>query len=366
MLKAIPTFLLTLWVISSLHGQDPRKFWHDGRLQWTDFHQTLSGDYASELRYTLGFRQEKIRSGDTIIQQPTAFAFVNRSASSVNPQFRNDQHLRYNQVVFDILESHRRQLQYELFRAKSNHEANQALQSIHMQADDEIQRFQRESQGGHNFQVTEMWETLVALKINRLGEQSPFLSLRPFGLGFHAGFGTGLLTGSMGNHFALPFFMDFGFDFWWKKISLMPSFALSANKTRETYAGETTWQQGDRVTIALVDFSLGYEALTYPKWRLTPYMGLGINEFSEPTTDANISPQRIVSYRYSAGVCLDYRIVKMLNLQPHPILSYREFSELGIRTRFSISRADFYTDLNGFTYSISVGISGLWRGLRVE
>jgi hypothetical protein len=366
MLKAILTVWVTLAAIFCLHGQDPRKFWHDGRLQWSDFHQTLSGEYASELRYTLGFKQEKFRTGDTIIQQPTAFAFVNRPASAVNPQFRNEQHLRYNQVVFDILESHRRQLQYELFRANSHSEANQALQLIHTQADEEIQRFQRESQGGHNLQVTEVWETLVALKINRLGEQTPFLTLRRFGLGFHAGFGTGLLSGTMGNHFGLPFSFVFGYDFWWNKISLMTSFALSGGKTRETYTGPTHWQKGERANLALLDFSLGYQTYSAPKWRVTPYLGLGINEFSEPTTQKEVSPQRMVSYRYSAGVCIDYRLVKMLNLQPNPLLSTKEFSEIGIRTRLSVSRADFYPDLNGFTYTLSVGISGLWRGLRVE
>ncbi len=358
-------FLVT-FIISFSNSQDYRKFWHDGKLEWTDFQPTLAGENASELRYTMGFNPERKVLGDTIVRRLVAYVFINRMVSSVNPQYRNSQHLRYNQVVFDILESYRRKLQNELDRARTPAEVNDALQMIHQAAESEILRFRNESRGGHNLQATEMWESVVALQIENSNFDAPAITKTNFSLGTILGAGKSFLAGSLGNHFSVPLSMVFGFEFFWKKTSFMINGGMGTSCFKETYTGKTLWTKGEKATLTTFSFSLGHELFSSPKWRITPFAGLELHEISELGDKDNPADKRMTSWRYNAGVYADYRFWKFLFLQPNSFYGRREFSEMGIRTRFYVSQADFYPDLKGFASHFSIGFYMILSGVKVR
>ena len=110
---AIPILLLTLSL--SCAAQELQRTWSLGPLTWDDFTATpTNADENSLLQYNIGFSpvQENIDGIKSFFYR--AEAWMLPSSSWVTADHRTPQLLRYNQVIFDMLEVERRTLQRSL------------------------------------------------------------------------------------------------------------------------------------------------------------------------------------------------------------------------------------------------------------
>ena len=158
MIKTFTKILLGLFLTSGLMAQEYQKNWNDGKLTWQDFSERSGPNVISELKYFLGYNTLKQRFGDTTVIRFVAKGYIDKKLSWINPEFKNDQYLRYNQVIFDIVETYRRRLQYELDRLITYFEIEGKFNQIYNSCNVEIEKFQKESNEGKELNSILFWE----------------------------------------------------------------------------------------------------------------------------------------------------------------------------------------------------------------
>ena len=364
----ILTILIGLISLCGLVAQDQRKDWTDGKLTWDDFSERISlfdRQQVSELRYFLGYNTERQRFGDTVVLRHIAYAYVDRHLSWIIPVHKTEQNLRYNQVIFDIVEIHRRRLQIELDRVKSAFEIGGKFQNILHSLTRETELFQKESEYGNNLNAIVFWEQRVASELYRFRETPiPEFENRNFGLGFYLGLGTNSFTGSLGTHFSSTFNCNFGYDIAYQKHTFHIGVAFGGGTVRKDYTSKYNWQKGQGVVTATAIFSYGYAFVDNNKLKITPFVGIGVTEFSRWSQSGILD--RLMSENVVLGVNADHKLRTWIKITPDPLWGLRQKGEISIRARLFIARTDFAPNLNGYSINLSLSFGGFGNFIRLK
>lgn len=357
--------IIGLFIIVVSHGQDNRKNWSEGKLTWEDFQEKEESIGASELKYFVGYNKVKQKINDTTVLRIQAFCYVDKNISWVNKIFKNNQYLKYNQVIFDITELYRRKLQYELDRVSSIYEAEVRFNENFAKLNNQISRFQTESTDGQKQKVIDHWDVVIKkeLEIHK-NIQIPTFSKGNFGYAMHVGFGSGVFTGSLGEHFGQTFNFIYGFDFAYKKSILYLNATLSGGKVKKDYISTEKWNQGQQVNIAMINVSYGYTLIDKSKIKLSPFIGIGVTELLRRDKDNKDDVLKIVDYNFNFGLNVDYKIRKRIKLIPS--FGVKESMETSIRTRLYITRVNYFDDLNGYSINLAIGICGFGNILTLK
>lgn len=361
--------LIILGIISwqPAAAQDARKFWSDGDLMWSDFQEKAATGGASYLAYFLGYNTTKEKINDTNVVRIEAFCYVDRLVSWVDPKYKSDALLAYNQVIFDIVELHRRALQYRLHRVQDVSEAEYVMRHVLSQCNEQVVSFQMESESGANTQMVERWKHLVEIKLEASPyERIPAFEERNFGIGMHGGLSGGTFTGTLGNHFSPYLGILYGFDFAFKKHLLLLNGNMAWNTLRKDFFSADQRFTGEGAKVAILEAAYGYAALDKADFRLTPFAGLGIVEVSKMSEDGEEELFGLVDYNFLLGLSLDYKLATRLTLFPHPYVGIREAVETVIRTRFFVAPVTYSTSMKGYSINLSVSIGGFSRLIRLE
>lgn len=367
MIKAFVPIILCVILSSGLKAQNNKKTWAQGKLSWNDFLEKTDTQEASELKYFLGYTTEKQKMNDTVVVRPVAKGYIDTNLSWVNPKFRNDHYLRYNQVIFDMVELFRRKLQGEIDRAKRFYELESKFNTVFQLFSNEIEKFKKESKSGQDLNSIAAWEQKLSGELNANSEQKlPDFENRNFGYAMHAGFGSGFYSGSLGEHFSPSFNFIYGFDFAYKKSILFVNATLAGNKVKKDYFADKSWSQGQRTNVAILDISYGYAFIDGPKIKISPFAGLGITEFTEKGNGNPDEMERMVDSNLIFGVNTDYKLKTRLKFVPDEMFGIKEKVETSIRTRLYITKASYFEDLTGYTMNLSVGLCGFGNLIRLK
>jgi hypothetical protein len=359
---------LVFFLVSSLSAQkNIGRTWAEGRLTWQDFTIRENAQGKSELRYFFTYNTGRQRFGDTTVVRFFAISYLDPHASWVNPDFKTDQVLRYNQVVFDILEMNRRKLQYEFDRVISPISLDRKLRQAIKLAKDEIEKFNLETDDGLNMDVIMFWEQKLSKQLEKLPDRKiPEFEVQNFGYGMHAGIGLGAFTGSLGGHFKPSFNFLFGFDFAFKNSTIFMNGTLAWNRVRTNYFSEVNWHAGRPAYIAIVDFSYGYALINNHNLKLSPFVGLGITEFSDQTGENTLNKIRMADHSVIFGLNVDYKLRTRINIHPLLFMSAREQVVGSVRARLYVTRARYFDDLRGYTINLTLGFSGFGNLIRLQ
>jgi hypothetical protein len=352
--------------MSSLFAQSNLKSWDEGKLTWADFTEKQTDLGTSELKYFLGYKTERSKFGDTLQVRIVAYCSIDRMLSWVNPQYKTEQTLLFNQVVFDLVEIHRRKLQWELDMVRSVLDYESKYWFIINACSKEIDRYTKESNGGQDLSIIHLWQQKVTNELNVLPiGQTPNYTPTQFGYGMHFGIGSGLLSGSLGKHFGPTFNFTFGFEIAYGKSFFLMNGTLAGDKVLNEYISSGTWDKGQTAAVAILDLSYGYSIPINPKIKITPFVGLGITEFNgvDYTTSTAL---RLVDYNASFGLNADYKLRTLLNLIPTPFWGVKEKLDASIRARIYVNRAKYFEDLRGYSINLSIGFSGFGNFLRIN
>lgn len=360
--QIIVGFLLAAGVAA----QETKKSWSEGKLSWEDFSERSGTPVTSELKYFLGYNTVKHRLGDTTLLRIDAIGYMDRKLSWINPDFRNDQFLRYNQVMFDIVEVYRRRLQYELDHITGAYETGAKFNHILQLCNAETNKFQKESNSGQNRDALVFWERKITDELHSLPDYTiPPFKPGAFGYSMHGGFGSGIFTGSLGEHFTPAFNFLFGFDMAYGKSNLYMIASLATNRIRKDY-GSDSWIKGQRANVAILDLSYGYAFIDNTWLKLSPFAGLGITEFSCPDKDSQEDDLRMVDYNLIFGINTDFKLRTRISLLPSSFLSLKEKTESSVRARLYITRANFSGDLQGYSINLTLGFCTFANPVRIN
>lgn len=367
MIKTYTKILIGLFLTTGLMAQEYQKDWSDGKLTWQDFSEKESNQRISELKYFLGYNSDKQKYGDTTVLRNIAKCYMDKNLSWINPSYKTEQYLRYNQVIFDIVEIHRRKLQYELDRVSSLYEIEGKFNYIYTSCNNEIDKFNQESNGGHYLSTIGFWEQKILDELKfQPDNEIPEFENRNFGYALHAGFGSGFFTGSLGEHFAPTFNFMFGFDFAYKKSILYLNGTLARDKVKMDYISDKCWYEGQRANVAIIDVSYGFALIDNENFKITPFAGLGITDFTGDNKDDKENGLRIVDYNMIFGLNTDYKIKTRLKLIPNPYFGVKEKVETSIRARLYVTRVYYYEDLQGYSINLTIGLCGFGNMINLK
>lgn len=367
MIKTYTKNLIGLFLTTGLMAQEYQKDWSDGKLTWHDFSEKESNQRISELKYFLGYNSDKQKYGDTTVLRNIAKCYMDKNLSWINPSYKTEQYLRYIQVIFDIVEIHRRKLQYELDRVSSLYEIEGKFNYIYTSCNNEIDKFKQESNGGHYLSTIGFWEQKILDELKfQPDNEIPEFENRNFGYALHAGFGSGFFTGSLGEHFAPTFNFMFGFDFAYKKSILYLNGTLARDKVKMDYISDKCWYEGQRANVAIIDVSYGFALIDNENFKITPFAGLGITDFTGDNKDDKENGLRIVDYNMIFGLNTDYKIKTRLKLIPNPYFGVKEKVETSIRARLYVTRVYYYKDLQGYSINLTIGLCGFGNMINLK
>ena len=359
--------IISIFLAFGIYSQDHKKNWTDGKLTWDDFQEKSIALRNSELKYYIGYNTENFKSNDTAFLKVIAFCYVDKNSSYIKREFKNERYLRYNQVIFDLAELYRRKIQYDIDRVSTTYEIGIQFKQNVDQLDQTIDKFQTESGYGQNIHVITNWEKIVSNELNVLAKVSkPQFVKQNFGYALQAGLGSGMFTGSVGEHFGPTFNLMFGFDLAFRRSIFYINGTLAWGKVKEDYTyDQKVWIKDQNTNVAIIDISYGYAFIDNSKLKLSPFVGLGITEIAGKKTDDPKDQLRIVDYNLIFGINVDYKFKKRIKMMPNSLFGVKESVETSIRARFYITRANFYDDLNGYSINLTIGLCGFGNFLKL-
>lgn len=351
---------------AGVQAQDYKKEWTEGKLTWDDFTERSGTPVTSELKYFLGYNTVKHRLGDTILLRIDAIGYMDRKLSWINPDFRNDQLLRYNQVIFDIVEVYRRRLQFELDHITGVYETGPKFDQIIRMCDSETEKFRAASNAGQNMNTVAFWEQKTADELQSLPDQTiPPFKPGAFGYAMDGGLGSGIFTGSLGQHFTPAFNILLGFDLAYRKSILYMNATLATDRIRKDY-GSDSWMKGQRANVAILDISYGYALIDNTWLKLSPFAGLGLTEFTTPNKNEQGDDLRMDAVNLLFGLNTDFKLRTHISLLPSSLLSLKEKTETSVRARLYITRANYSADLQGYSINFTLGICVFANPVRIK
>lgn len=364
--RFIIAVVLFFVALSFSWAQENGKFWSQGKLTWEDFKEKTSSDaQISHLNYTMGFKREKNKFNDTVVVQVRTYALMNRDSSWIHPAYKNEQSLRYNQVLFNIVELYRREFQSKIYHTPV-FLYPELLKYMLYECNESIQKVMRElDYGNDELALNEMEEKTNRLLRHDNDIKLSKLEMRNFGYGMFAGVGGMMVGGNISQYFSSKLQFVFGFDFSFKKSHLLLHVGIGGGRVLQSYNGNELWPKDKSITTALGDISYGYNFLNTSKIRLTPFAGLGFVEFSIPTKDdeQNI---RMVSSNAVVGISTLLKLRTRFNLIPNVYTGTYERVETSLQFRVYGSHSRFNSDLGGFILHFSVSLRGFGNGVRIK
>jgi len=353
------TFLVVMLFINISAQEADFKYWHEGKLTWNDFKGEKGFPLLeSELKYFLTYASEKQKFNDTSVYRIYAKGYIDRDLSWSKTFKKTDQNLAYFQVVFDIVELQRRKLQNNLDRLDGVYNAENELRSAMDNCQKTLADFKKESQQGADTVAVQQWQKAIQSELENMADKCiPVFTKRNFGYGMHAGFGKGFNTGTLKDNFPSTFNFIYGFDLAYKDITLFLCATLGSSKANRSYNGEIIIPKDERAGVAIVDVSFGYPVVNNAKFKIMPFAGLGILEYSEKPEPDKTNYNSMVAPGFLFGLNTDYKISKTLYFIPRTFLQTREYTEFSVRARLYVAHANLSPDMKGFSINLTLGVN---------
>ena len=334
--------------------------WNQGQLTWNDFsRQSAHAGMRSELKYFLAYDTERRKINDTTFSRIIAKVYVDRDSSWADPSSMNPWELRYEQVVFDILENRCRDLQPDVDRCRKSAEMDSCLQKGFDQAAENIRLFQTASRYGQDTAIIVQWEDRIRQALDRpdCRDEIPDCSRALFGMGADLGFGSNLYVGNFSSRFLPKANVNLGFEMALGRSELLLGATLGSCKvkTDSFFVNKERWSKEDHLEFCQLNVAYGFRIVDRKTWQLMPFVGYGLTEISTIAGQNDEVKHRERTNGFLGGLCVDYRLRTSLNIAPNYFRA-KECTGVFLRAKIYVAQADFSEELQGMTVNFSLGI----------
>ncbi len=364
MSKTLLLFLMTSFLSVALYAEDATKEWNQGRLSWNDFRIKNNTEKPTQLTYFLGFEKEDESYHSVGLRRMKTKAFIDRLRSWVNPEFKKEQYLRYNQVLFDFVEIARRQLQHDLDTAETEAECNRLLRLKEQSLNKELLSFAEESDYGRRLEITETWEEKASnLLVKNPSPGLPDIIHNPFKFGMSVGLGSGMLTGSLGKHFQTPFITSLSMQLAYDKIYLLGGGEIGYKGKEEDYVPAYFFSDRNNIDLEIGYVCAGYNYNLDSSITLLPLAGASFYHFS--SFDGNGGKASVNGIAPLIGVIFDYNIYTKYNVTPATFFSEKDrVVQYKIRFQLLATKATMNEDIKGYTINLTVSLNFSMGAIR--
>ena len=378
-MKRFLTISICLMTFALLQAQTDRRLWSHGPLTWNDFTIVpASSGQRSYLQYGIGYNPVRDTLDGIRCCYYRAESWMQPSSSWVTANHRDSNTLRFNQIIFDMLEVECRQLQLSINANFNEIAYGEMLRAASSKLSSRIESFSILSQDGADTAVLSAFERQVAAELAQLpADYRPRYTARPFGYGIYLGIGATGSTGSMGKAFSWGAGLNWGFDFSYNRHLIILDATLGLCKARQTFSladpdgTMNTFPEGKLGGLLTINLGYGYTLVDNLRWHLSPFVALGIREFSYSSQNQNNSfayarPEPVVGLQFRHYFWHQYAFpeygflagggkiseLSRVSLQGRLLLSYSSFPDLqGSPTGLSL-QAQIALSLNGRLFNV--------------
>lgn len=379
--------VLVVLAVTPMRGQTDaqQKYWDEGPLEWSDFLTArrsvanLSSTTWSDIDVVWTLKAETLSQGNYSYEHLFSVCSMNRYGSWVYEDARTETGLRYEQVIFDLYELHRRyfQMAYENSAAKDN---TDELWDIHFRrAKSAVEQFKQISDYGRDTAVIAQYEQMLDgyLAYEEPEPVAPQYELGQTGWGGHIGyFGEFFLHDANSYLPASAHGLGFGVELDYNRLAVLADFALlfAGRQSEAFYYKNYRWEANDWVNAFNLELSAAY-TLWDGRWlRLSPMAGVGAGLIENGTFSSRYDldyedvPYQMGGIRMLAGVMLDWKYRVRLGFYDYD----RVYTEKALRLKCYVARTKLPTvekisDTSPLTesgYSINVALS--WHFMARE
>ena len=357
--------LLLLSVLAlSVSAQTDRRFWSQGPLTWNDFTvMPASSGQRSYLQYGIGYIPVRDTLDGIRCCYYRAESWMQPGSSWVTDNHRDSNTLRYNQILFDMLEVERRQLQRAVNDNPNAFAYGDMLRAASTSFSSRIDSFSLLSQDGADTAVLSAFERQVAAELAQYpADYRPRYTARPFGYGLYIGIGATGSTGSMGKAFSLGVGLNWGFDFSYNRHLVILDATLGLCKARQTHfladpdGTMNCFPDGKLGGLLTINLGYGYTLVDNLRWQLTPLAALGIRmlSYSDQNTNNNFDyarPEPVIGLQFRRHFWQQRSFPEYFGLAGGDKVS--ELSRVSLQTRLLLSYSSF-PDLQGSPTGLSI------------
>lgn len=372
-LSAIALFLTAFQATAQNYKEMYLKEWNkDNPLEWNDFsirHLPDSQSAYSDLSLNLTTVITTTRKRNLIIKIRNAELTMNKLLSWYDPDRCDNWELRKQQVIFDIAEYHRRQLQKD-YNDHRNFIINTDYESL---MDNSIELFREESNNGEDTVMTAEYEKKYRMMLDSIGScdydtnaiEDKITGVKRYSAAeYYIGYNNETYFGTIAEGLKPLHGISFGFDIYYMRfmlnmqISFMGSGKLKTNDFYFDSSNNYAWRKGYSATERNLNLDLGYILYDGPYFSLTPFVGIGqsavkqkTNLMKDPDNDHNyeIITSKIKGFKTQAGVNLDWKYYRYHGPSPYAVT-------FELKTRFKVFGA--ITDFEPYhsSYSLNAGL----------
>ncbi len=341
-MKLLLSFVLLLIATVSIFAteSDERKY-EEGPLTWNDFQgePINNNNLTAQINFILEYHPDELDRNDTTFTFIKTNNYFNKSSAWVSEGNNNDLSLSYFQVLFDIREYYRRELEKELNQTEQYFDLGKKHTAYFEKGSLEIQRFDQESEHGYSKDVVYKWAALYAMKLNENRDNIlPYVKDANWAYGGNVGLNTSFNIGTMSEFLTNSYGFRYGVDLGYRDFILFLQVTLAYGDIKKPFTYEKAWEPDMGSNHAIFDLSLGYPLFDNSTHRLTPFLGFGFHEISVSNSVKELDGINITKYNYIFGFCYDFNLSTSANLTSLPGFSESKFSnQQNLRLRLFVS-----------------------------
>lgn len=347
-------FLVLILMISlSNTAQEYRKYWKEGKLTLNDFQANENKRHSSYLAYTLTYQTDKRVIDNIVYNGLFSDAYIDKSLSFIQSDLKGESYLKYNQVLFNLIELSKRKLQQRLLELDNIFEANSLLMDSKNHLERRILNFQEIGNYGGIKSITKKWLQLTEEELKTTNTFPLNYKKSNWTYGMYGGLDFGIYGDTYKEIFNNTLALAMGFEFSYKNTFLLLNMSLTNSKLNKTLQHNSfTIPKGKKSTITMFNAAFGHPVYETKKLKIMPFAGYGLTSFEEVSKDKNKGST--VKGTSFFGFNIDFKNRKKVNFSP-TILNIREEGNSFVRARVFISNSNFNPNLKG--YSINIGIA---------
>lgn len=358
-IREVVLVLLGLVFTSWIFAQERQRQWSEGPLQWNEFKEELSAQKNESLAFYLGFKHNREKRADSVFVRLNTYAYLDVDQAVVRPIDKMGPNLMYHQVIFDMAEYYRRTMQMRIDQTESIFEAKAVFEELYEDFESDAKNFIKQTNSGEKLGELSKWRKLVTDTLKATPSvKYPTFYKRDFGIGIYGGLGTSIQTGNLSKQYSIPLMLGFGFDIGFRDMLLYLNGSLGFNRSlSDDLTGQNRFKQGS-VEVAIIDVSVGYAVVDVNKWKLAPFLGVGVTEYTQSTDSELDEYSPLSSFNIVFGLFTDYKVRKRVKIVP---VNAKEITDSSIRLRLFATPVRLDSDLTGMTINLGIAYCGFAR-----
>lgn len=362
MKRTVTIIILMVAAIVSMKAQtleESVRYWDEGKLTWDDFEKrNFEGEGKCYLSPVFHTEYKTIKTGNLKYRKYITRTAFDKTNTWVRTEYISDRLLRYNQLILDIAEANRKDLDRDL-NLNTNYSRSYIYEHYTNKGLNEVTKLAEESKGGDDITVIEKYEKEIASKLAAVEKDSiPDPELKNWGAGYQLGYSTGIFTGAGNELFKPHHNMTLGFLFSYKRSHMILDMEIGGGKTRQEMlmtgsangvSKDVVWPAGESFGHTGIDLDYGYAVYDGAIVKVCPIVGVGVSIMSKEFKEGDETISTTMGgLQVLAGLNLNWKFSRSL--------TYNTYNENAIRTKLYAARTNLIKGMEP-VWSVNLGLA---------